>query len=598
MPKDKPSVGRHFFSAVLQTLNSLRIVISKRVGDALIGASAPKVYLDGAVRRLTGFVFLSASAFLLVTTLLSSSFFLLPSIVAHAQTPNTTINYQARILNFDGSLVADGDYHVEFKIYTAQTATGTPDQGACTRNGGTAEPTCLWVETRSTGNLVRVVNGYVNANLGSVTAFSSTIPWSNDLYVTMRVGGKAGSPTWDTEMTNFTTGYRMKITAVPFAFQAGNVSSGSTNAVSTNSNNIVVQTGNALGTTSNSGNISIDSGTATATAGSINIGSANASALTIGRSGITTTLQGSVALTGAGAALTVTNDAVFNGNTTIGNASADTLTVNANANFTGNLSITSGDTFTNAGSSVYTAQAVSNLPTGGVIGTAVGTVDGATTFNITQTTASQALTLPSPTTTTAGRIVYVNNVGSASFTMYGTTIASNGSNAFIWNGSQWITTVSLSGSSVSVVGTIDSQTKSADGAVISGNAIYFQTADATNVGLVSTGTQTLAGAKTFNALLTVQAGLTATGAVVSLNDSSNFNTTINTGTSTGSVTIGNASNAANTVTVVAGATNGINLNAPRLVTNASTLSLFDTTQLLLQHFRSVLVSPSAQQPVP
>lgn len=48
------------------------------------------------------------------------------------------------------------------------------------------------------------------------------------------------------------------------------------------------------------------------------------------------------------------------------------------------------------------------------------------------------------------------------------------------------------------VGTIDGQTKSADGAVISGSSIYLQTADATHPGLVSTSTQTIAGVKTFN----------------------------------------------------------------------------------------------------
>jgi hypothetical protein len=53
------------------------------------------------------------------------------------------------------------------------------------------------------------------------------------------------------------------------------------------------------------------------------------------------------------------------------------------------------------------------------------------------------------------------------------------------------------GNSLSV-GTIDSVTKSANGATISGNNIILQTADATNPGLVSTGTQTFDGDKTFS----------------------------------------------------------------------------------------------------
>ncbi len=59
---------------------------------------------------------------------------------------------------------------------------------------------------------------------------------------------------------------------------------------------------------------------------------------------------------------------------------------------------------------------------------------------------------------------------------------------------------------VTTIGTINTQTKSANGAVISGTSIYLQTADATNVGLVSTDAQSFAGNKTFNGRLKVGAG--------------------------------------------------------------------------------------------
>lgn len=48
------------------------------------------------------------------------------------------------------------------------------------------------------------------------------------------------------------------------------------------------------------------------------------------------------------------------------------------------------------------------------------------------------------------------------------------------------------------IGTIDSQAKVANGLVLTSNVLYAQTADASNVGMVSTGTQTFAGAKTFS----------------------------------------------------------------------------------------------------
>lgn len=48
------------------------------------------------------------------------------------------------------------------------------------------------------------------------------------------------------------------------------------------------------------------------------------------------------------------------------------------------------------------------------------------------------------------------------------------------------------------VGSINSQVKSANGLVVVGSTIIAQTADASNVGMVSTGAQTFAGAKTFS----------------------------------------------------------------------------------------------------
>lgn len=59
-----------------------------------------------------------------------------------------------------------------------------------------------------------------------------------------------------------------------------------------------------------------------------------------------------------------------------------------------------------------------------------------------------------------------------------------------------------SGGGTTTIGTMDSQTKSADGAVIVGSTLYMQTADATSPGLVSTGTQSFAGNKTFTGSVT------------------------------------------------------------------------------------------------
>ena len=64
---------------------------------------------------------------------------------------------------------------------------------------------------------------------------------------------------------------------------------------------------------------------------------------------------------------------------------------------------------------------------------------------------------------------------------------------------------------VSVVGTIDSQTASANGATINGNTIYLQTASATATGVVTAGTQTFGGNKTFAGATTLQGASTMNG---------------------------------------------------------------------------------------
>ncbi|MEK9196098.1 MAG: carbohydrate binding domain-containing protein, partial [Patescibacteria group bacterium] len=137
--------------------------------------------------------------------------------VATAAT-SSNLNFQSRLLTSSGNTVADGNYHIEFKLYNANNTTGS-SQGSCT-----GDSACLWTETRTTGNLVRVVNGYLTVNLGSVTAFPSTIDWDQEHWLGMRVGGSAGGASWETiELTTdgTATGGKLKLTAVPYAFKAG-----------------------------------------------------------------------------------------------------------------------------------------------------------------------------------------------------------------------------------------------------------------------------------------------------------------------------------------------------------------------------------------
>lgn len=152
--------------------------------------------------------------YLLVLGFFCFSFLLLafannPSTVEAATSDN--LNFQGRLLNSNGSLVPDGLYNIEFKLYNVSS-------------GGTA----LWTETyydsngitAGNDNRLRVVNGYFSANLGSIndTLTSSGINWDQEHWLTMNVGGSAqtATPTYDGEMNP-----RFKLTAVPYAFAAG-----------------------------------------------------------------------------------------------------------------------------------------------------------------------------------------------------------------------------------------------------------------------------------------------------------------------------------------------------------------------------------------
>ena len=76
---------------------------------------------------------------------------------------------------------------------------------------------------------------------------------------------------------------------------------------------------------------------------------------------------------------------------------------------------------------------IANLATGGSIGAAAGTVDNFSSFDVNQTTAGQALTLPAPTISEDGQLAFISNVGTASFTIAGRTIEVGTGIGFKWD---------------------------------------------------------------------------------------------------------------------------------------------------------------------
>lgn len=94
----------------------------------------------------------------------------------------------------------------------------------------------------------------------------------------------------------------------------------------------------------------------------------------------------------------------------------------------------------NSPQSQISPLAVANLASGGDIGTAPNTVDINSSFVLTQTTASQDVTLPDPTDTSPARLVVMQSSASSTvdFTFYSVTVSASDALSMSWNGSAWV----------------------------------------------------------------------------------------------------------------------------------------------------------------
>lgn len=79
-----------------------------------------------------------------------------------------------------------------------------------------------------------------------------------------------------------------------------------------------------------------------------------------------------------------------------------------------------------------------DFPAGGVVGTAPNTVDQFGAISIAQTTPGQTLTAPNPTDGSPTDVIWINNIGSASFVLYGLIVLAGASTKIVWNGSAWV----------------------------------------------------------------------------------------------------------------------------------------------------------------
>lgn len=195
---------------------------------------------------------------------------------------NKQINFQGKLVNTDGTNVADNTYSVVFTLYTAASS-----------------GTTLWTETQN----VSTTDGIFQVSLGSVTSLASVNFNADNIYLGIKVGA-------DTEMTP-----RIRFTAVPYAFNADKLNgvtatqsatgftlTGGTSTAKTLTLTNDITLGSTI-TPTNTGALTLQSNGAngltldTGGAAGLSIGTTNANGLSLSKAGTTTTINGGLSIT-------------------------------------------------------------------------------------------------------------------------------------------------------------------------------------------------------------------------------------------------------------------------------------------------------------
>lgn len=124
---------------------------------------------------------------------------------------NPQLSFEGKIVNSNGTNLSNGTYNMQFKIYQDGNNMGSGS-------------TLKWTENRLVGGAggVTLVDGTFQVNLGSVTAFGSSVDWNQDtLWLSMQIGNTASCTittsflvdcSGDGEMSPY-----IRLTAVPYA---------------------------------------------------------------------------------------------------------------------------------------------------------------------------------------------------------------------------------------------------------------------------------------------------------------------------------------------------------------------------------------------
>lgn len=359
----------------------------------------------------------------IITTLL---FFVFAPVQAAT---DRTINFSARLKTAAGTAVADGYYNIGFKLYT-QAANGA---AIWSENYYDINGTAPGQDYR-----VQVKNGYLNVKLGSRTAFGSSVNWNGDLWLAMEIGGTThtgvfGDIPWDGEMTP-----RIQLGAVPNAMNAGSLD-GKT------ADNFIQLGQGAQTNSSDNPSIHIN-----------NTGSGNLIQLQHNAEDVfTVNANGDITLGG-------NSDHTISIAASDANTDGHSLTIaggngGSGSNNGGNLVLSGGSGGEGGADGLVvlttptfaTATNDSNCYAGGALvnnscTVSQSTVDGSSAVILGFGAENQTATLPDPTITTPGRILYVMAANDSS----AFTLVANGSDSMpmqpksahtmLWNGSDWI----------------------------------------------------------------------------------------------------------------------------------------------------------------
>jgi hypothetical protein len=441
--------------------------------------------------------------------------FSMVSYQAHAAAGiNKMISFQGKVVNTNGTNVADTTYTFRFRVYTSSSADAT---NTCSANS------CMWEETKN----LATVNGIFQTNLGDTASLPSNIDFNSDtLYLGVVFNG-------DTEMSP-----RVRLDAVPYAFNADKLGGlASSNFVQLSPGS--TQTG-SIDVSSNikSGGTFQGNALDTAAANAMSIGSTFATGINIGKAAGNTALnlygtsvfrtnstfdsttafqvQNSASFgifnvdtqnariginTGSSAPLyqlDVHGDTGLTGNLHMVNGSSSTIDVAQNSGGAGyNLTVKGGDAGSgnnNGGDLVLAGGAPSGTGAQGLIklAPAVFTASAAQTYSVattvtlstalvntsnsipvTATVTNVTVNVPDPAQQVAGRILYVTaQNGSQDFTLVLNStrtaipiaMRQNSSATLIWNGTDW--TAAGASSSTTLQAAYDNTLASAGGAEI------------------------------------------------------------------------------------------------------------------------------------